>query len=264
VYLGLGLRLGSGTFKGYDSDAATYFNTAGVTDATAKQQINAFVVGVKALGLYNNMVCWPLRSAQNKGSGTTAYSLGGLGTYNGTLTNGPTWGASGITFDGVDDYLPTGYTSGLSQFSAFSIATPNSTAGVQEEFSKDDQGSNRDWVILGALSGYNQAFIWDASQTLRQNTGPLAGLVSRLLCLRASSTVYKFRRNNESDTPGTLGTINQSSANITIGARAGGGGLYFSGIVSAGILFNTVLSDSDTSSIYTLYKTTLGTGLGLP
>jgi len=262
VYLGLGLRLGSGTFKGYDSDAATYFNTAGVTDATAKQQINAFVVGVKALGLYNNMVCWTLRSAQNKGSGTTAYSLGGLGTYNGTLTNGPTWGASGITFDGVDDYLPTGYTSGLSQLSAFSIATPNSTVGVQEEFSKDDQGSNRDWVILGALGGFNQTFVWNP--TLTANTGPAADTISRSLCLRASSTINKFRRNNESDTTAGTGTLTQSSANITIGARAGGGGLYFSGIVSAGILFNTALSDSDTSSIYTLYKTTLGTGLGLP
>jgi hypothetical protein len=50
MYLGLGLRLGSGTFAGFDADAAAYFDRAGVTDATAKSQINAFVKGVKGFG----------------------------------------------------------------------------------------------------------------------------------------------------------------------------------------------------------------------
>jgi hypothetical protein len=262
MYLGLGLRLGSSTVAGFDADAAAYFDRAGVTDATAKLQINAFVKGIKDLGLYNSMVCWPLRSTQNAGTGTTAYSLGGLGTFNGTLTNGPTWGANGITFDGTDDFLLTGYTGGLSAFSAFSIAKSNSNVGVQYEFSKDDAGSNRDWGILADLGGLNQAFLFNP--TLRQIGGGASDLIIRMLCMRASSSVYKFRKNNGADSNGTTGTPTQTSANITIGARAGGGGLYFNGIVSASILFNTALSDSDTSSIYNLYKTTLGTGLGLP
>jgi len=49
-----------------------------------------------------------------------------------------------------------------------------------------------------------------------------------------------------------------------LGAKSNGGDRYFKGIIAGGIIFNTALSDSDTSSIYTLYKTTLGTGLGLP
>jgi hypothetical protein len=110
--LGLGLQGYTPSAIAFDSDAAAFFATAGVTDATAKSQINDFVKGVKSLGLYNNMVCWPLRSSQNAGTGTTAYSLGGLGTYNGTLTNGPTWGVDGITF-----------TSGSSQ----TITVPNIT-----------------------------------------------------------------------------------------------------------------------------------------
>jgi len=248
----------------YDRDAINYFSRAGVTNATAKAQINAFVKGVKNLGLYNNMVCWPLRSSQNAGTGLTAYSLGGLGTFNGTLSspNGPTWGASGITFDGTNDFLLTGYTAGLSQFSAFSIAKSNSNGGVQYEFSKDDIGVNRDWGILGDLGGLNQAFLFNP--TLRQLGGDASDLVIRMLCMRASSSVYKFRKNNGADNNGTTGTLTQTSANLTIGARAGGSGTHFNGIVSTSILFNTALSDSDTSSIYTLYKTTLGTGLGLP
>jgi hypothetical protein len=92
----------------YDADASAYFTTAGVTNTAGRQQISRFVTGIKDLGLWSSMVCWPLRSSQNAGTGTTAYSLGGLGTYNGTLTNGPTWGADGITFDGTNDYIVTG------------------------------------------------------------------------------------------------------------------------------------------------------------
>jgi len=247
-----------------DLDAVEYIGRAKITDVVAQNAINDFVLGMKALGLYNSMVSWPLRSTQNAGTGTTAYSLGGLGTYNGTLSSpsGPTWGASGITFDGTNDFLLTGYTGGLSAFSAFSIAKSNSNGGVQYEFSKDDQNVNRDWGILGDLGGINQAFLFNP--TLRQIGGDTSNLVIRMLCMRVSSSVYKFRKNNGADNNGTTGTPTQTSANITIGARAGGGGLYFNGIVSASILFNTALSDSDTSSIYTLYKTTLGVGLGLP
>jgi hypothetical protein len=78
--------------RGYDADATAFAAASGATDVAA---LSAFVKGVKELGLWSNMVCWPLRSSQNAGTGTTAFSLGGLGTYNGTLTNGPTWGADG-------------------------------------------------------------------------------------------------------------------------------------------------------------------------
>jgi hypothetical protein len=75
--------------RGYDADATAFAAASGATDVS---NLSAFVKGVKELGLWSNMVCWPLRSSQNAGTGTTAFSLGGLGTYNGTLTNGPTWG----------------------------------------------------------------------------------------------------------------------------------------------------------------------------
>jgi hypothetical protein len=80
----------------FDPDARAFVQTSGATDRAA---INHFVKGIRALGLWDDMVCWPLRSAQNAGTGSTAYSLGGLGTYNGTLVNGPTWGADGVNFN---------------------------------------------------------------------------------------------------------------------------------------------------------------------
>jgi hypothetical protein len=261
MYLGLGLRLGSGTFAGFDADAAAYFDRAGVTNATAKIQINTFVKGVKALGLYNNMVCWPLRSTQNSGTGTTAYSLGGLGTYNGTLTSGPTWGTDGITFDGTDDRIPTTLTSGFSAVSVFGISKKDATSQTMQEVSKDDAGANREWSIHAELGGFVQGRLWNPS--FSQITGPVVTTDFRISCLRGSSTVAKFRRNNESDATTAAGVLTQGSAQVTFGARSGGAE-YFKGIIAGAIIFNTALSDSDTSSIYTLYKTTLGTGLGLP
>ena len=62
------------------------------------KQLNKFIVGIKKLGLWSSMVCWPMRSIHNAGTGTTVYSLGGLGTYNGTMTNSPTWGFNGVSF----------------------------------------------------------------------------------------------------------------------------------------------------------------------
>ena len=104
----------------YDPDALAYVQESGATDI---DNINSFVVGVKALGLWDSMVCWPLRSAQNAGTGATAYSLGGFGTYNGTLVNGPTWGADGVFFNANNKYITignTGITTGA--FSSISVA----------------------------------------------------------------------------------------------------------------------------------------------
>jgi hypothetical protein len=244
-----------------DADASAYIARAGVTDATGQQQINDFVVGVKNLGLYNNMVAWPLRSTQNAGTGVTAYSLGGLGTFNGTLTNGPTWGTGGITFDGANDYIPTTLTTASPAITVFSIATPASSATIQDEISKDDT-SSREWAILSHFTGNQIALLFNPGVNIL--TGPAYQSTIRSLCLRASSSVYKLRRNNESDFTGTAGTLTQTSTRVAIGSTANGGLVLFQGTISASIIFNKALTDSETSSMYTLYKTTLGSGLGLP
>jgi hypothetical protein len=69
-------------------------NTCNITDATPRKQIRDFSAGVNDLGLWNSMVCWPLAVFAELWEWTTAFSLGGLGTFNGTLVNGPTWGAT--------------------------------------------------------------------------------------------------------------------------------------------------------------------------
>ena len=110
-----------------DPDARAYILRAGVTDPLAKASLTKFVQGIKALGLWNSLVCWPLISTQNKGTGTTVYSLGGLGTYNGTLVGSLTWGASGIVM-ATSGYISTALTPNNQSYTsiAFGNFTNNS------------------------------------------------------------------------------------------------------------------------------------------
>ena len=264
--LGLSLALPrtAGTFS--DPDALSYFAAASITDPIGKEQINTFVRGIKSLGLYNNMVAWPLRSTQNAGTGTTAYSLGGLGVYNGTLTptvGGPTWGTSGITFDGTNDYIQTEYTGNLPKFTVFSAATPISGgAALQVEAAKDIPASSREFFLRANVSGFVNSGIFNAGASVI--VGPATQTTIRSFFFRGSSSVNKLRRNNETDQTGTTGNPVVGSSAFTIGARSDGAADYLKATVSATILFNTDLTDSQTSAVYYLYQSTLGAGLGLP
>ena len=65
------------------------------------KQLNKFIVGIKKLGLWNSMVCWPMRSIHNAGRGSTLYGLGGGRVYNATLTNNANWSYDGINMSAV-------------------------------------------------------------------------------------------------------------------------------------------------------------------
>ena len=98
--LGLGLGLPRAFMgSGLDSDVLAFAAESGATDLNG---LNDLVKYLKGEGLYSNFVIYPMKSAQNAGSGATVYSLGDLTNNNMTLGNEPSWGATGITYDGVD------------------------------------------------------------------------------------------------------------------------------------------------------------------
>jgi hypothetical protein len=265
--LGLGLRANVSSSSPYDGDAAAYFTRAGVTDATAKAQINAFVKGVKDLGLYNSMVSWPLRSTQNSGTGTTAYSLGGLGAFDGTLTNGPTWGTDGITFDGINDYISlpnNSFGTGSSAVSIWAFLKNNLTVMRQVVLSTGNQNSGTNSFVLespdsslGNISG-NIAF--------SQLNGTISGVTTNWQSLLIGNTTFGFFGNNGGAVSQTTlaNALNKLGGNTAIGRMDNPAQNYFNGIVGAVIRIDSTPTTSLNSSIYTLYKTTLGTGLGLP
>jgi hypothetical protein len=264
--LGLGLGAQINESNSFDPDALRYFATAGVTDATGRSQINTFVRGIKSLGLYNNMVAWPLRSTQNAGTGVTAYSLGGLGVYDATLIGAgglPTWGTTGITFDGTDDYIDTAFTTGLSAYSIFSATQVTVSGARRYEYLKDATGT-RQFGSYQETTGSAVFYQINSSGTIVTNADAFTSNW-KMQCFRGGNGINKFRRNNGSDTNGTTGTITPATVKLRIGAtQAATPTNYFLGIMAGLIVFNTALTDSQTSAVYALYQTSLGAGLGLP
>jgi len=266
-----------------DPDARAFCALSG---ATERRQLSNFVKGVKALGLWSNMVCWPMRSAQNAGTGTTVYSLGGLGTYNGTMVNGPTWGASGINF--------TSGTQSVS-YSAIPAASAISANGGYTSFSclnfiSRSSSSSNWWHLLN--SGTNsiaggQLYTDAGGENLRlasatnstgqrftnQNlsTGSVVGAGAKTLVgvLRTDSTGFSV-----------LDTAAASSSVSTFGSSvpppyldgAGNGALFAAIGPSVSVSVNLAIvmfalkpiTTLEAVSLRDLYKSTLGAGLSLP
>jgi uncharacterized membrane protein (UPF0136 family) len=252
--LNIGLNNGRKLPFGFDSDAAAFFATAGVTDATAKTQINSFVKGIKDLGLYNNMVCWPLRSSQNAGTGTTAYSLGGYGIYNGTLTGSSSWSESGAVIpanSGITATIPYGPTSG----SIIGVIQANSINGAGRTYSLLKNSNS------GIFCPYQDAvFYFDYPETnsrLSVASGIVQGVMFFVAGYAGASGHKVFRNTTQIASNATVASISANTINILASGNAA------SQVTPFAMLLNADAS-ANNSAIYNLYKTTLGQGLGLP
>jgi hypothetical protein len=255
-----------------DADAAAFAAASGATDVAA---LSAFVKGVKALGLWNSMVCWPLRSSQNAGTGTTAYSLGGLGTYNGTLVNGPSWGTSGITFaNASSQYVSLGGTQiigGNSDYTLMGVAQLTDVAAAN--LAVLSLGNNRGGFVGAASNGSTQ--IRNAQWTVAAGfvgaqlaNGPTTSMFAGL----ASGDATNAKNYINSGTPYSTLTadyrVNPSPAFLPIiGAFNNAGASiisHWNGLIAASAMWNVKLTDAQVASVLSLYKSTLGTGLSLP
>lgn len=246
-----------------DGDAREYISRAGVADATARIQINEFVRGVKGLGVWANMVCWPLRSSQNAGTGTTAYSLGGLGTYNGTLVNGPTWGPDGITFPRtaathISATRPIGFAASAA-YSIFSVHTQLVEDGdyralwIGRDASNDRMFFRTTGDAFAASDvGLTSPTGSDGPHTTTLTAG--AGDTGKLVACYKDGSLFTSNTGNATGT----------NSVYYIGGLAGDATRSFGFPIAFNGAFNLELSATQVAALHTLYKSTLGTGLSLP
>ncbi len=106
-----------------DADVLAFRTVSGATDVTIANQLAKYL---KAQSLWPSCRFFPFKAAQNKGSGTTVYGLGGWTSNDVTLVNGPVWGANGVAFDAVDDrgtWDGTGIAT-LSELYSFDVQIP--------------------------------------------------------------------------------------------------------------------------------------------
>ena len=263
MYLGLGLRLGSGTFAGFDADAVAYFDRAGVTNATAKAQINAFVKGVKNLGLWSSIVTWPFRQDQNPSAVVTAYSLGGLGTFNATLLGSPapTLSADGLAFNGTSNYYSASFTSaGVDSFCCFAGTCPTVGSGLNGNMFGASNSSAQNIFWLNPKTGFGGEFRFSGSNaSLAENT-----LTNNHFWLSrgVSSSATRVYVDGSLSATASSSSTTPSPLALSTGLQIGRGSGQFAGTLAFAMV--GIVDISSPSDLYNLYKTTLGTGLGLP
>jgi hypothetical protein len=243
--------------------------------------IDNFVKGLKQLNLWQNMVCYPLRSIHNIGTGSTVLSLGSLDrvSYNGTLVNSVTWSNTGLTFGGasqtsfatlpLDMRFPISY--GASIFGCL-----NYQAGV----SADDNFSLFLWQDLDGDPTFPSILINQNTSTgvvpvvtrngARYFQSSRGGLFTQGFStvggILETTTQTNFRNGILISREVNLGVINPTTMNI--GAplcRIGrGNGTPGNVTCSISLISSRVLSNTDMTNLHNLYKTTIGKGLGLP
>jgi hypothetical protein len=258
-----------------DRDAREYIGRAGVSDAAARLQLNEFVRGVKALGLWNSMVCWPLRSTQNAGTGTTAYSLGGLGTFNGTLVNGPTWGADGVASDQTNKNIQ--HTAGRDL----------GTAPFSFGFCAKQEVGFQSTTIMGLYDNAATPFgAYDISinasgvpDTAVRSTFNAPATLSRVIAGQISVNTFFLHTTTRNDSLVTS-NLNANQVGTNSGLATGvdvsrtdvfgrllsrDGGISTSrNAITKSFAFIVKGQAISPAGLYNLYKATLGTGLGLP
>lgn len=251
-----------------DPDAAAFIASSGATDVW---NIQKFVQGVKALGLYDDMVCWPLRSAQNAGSGTTAYSLGGLGTFNGTLVNGPTWGVDGVTKANAAERINIGETNSSLRgaLSVFACFKSSAAADNQRVFNcQDGSASSNYWQLDLSLNVVKRLHVAttrnnvNASTTDADPTGRET-LFNYWGAALASTSAHGFTNGTAAAEQTGLAARNATGTpNVDMIGTPGAANAR--GTLSFAVALTPTLTSAQMSSIYSLYKTTLGLGLSLP
>jgi hypothetical protein len=242
----------------YDDDAIAFAASSGAVDIAA---LSAFAQGVKNLGLWNSMVCWPLRSSQNAGTGTTVYSFGGLGTFNGVLTNGPTWAADGIIFNNAETQKisTTAFPINSQNWAIGYVTNTTSIYGNGDAMGWDQGG---EYTVL-SWGGSRLLIIQSDGGTSGVPTGETTGSWQTIIGARTkggdASTGRRAYRNGALNA--SLSSSNQTMLFVpSIMSVAAA----LTGTRAFGFAVNADMTGTQIAAFNTLYKTTLGTGLGLP
>jgi hypothetical protein len=219
------------------------------------------------------MVCWPLRANQNAGTGLIAYSLGGLITPNGTLTNGPIWANNGIVFDGINDSIV------ISNFTTSFLGTLFYSANHLSMTSSSSTPTNQKAMnFYGIEIGKAESASFGVEATVLTPPYPTAGRSTTISGFGAgiqytaagvfnpsASSMARFYNGGSKDLNSSASYPAPTSSETNIGTRYySTNNSAFNGTISIAIYFNSALSDADIASIHFFYKTTLGQDLGLP
>ena len=243
-----------------------------------RQLIIDFAQGIDRLGLWNSMVCWPLRSSQNAASGTTAFSLGGLGQFDGTLVGSPIRGANGLGLTATQHMnasvttVPQNVTllfaaagnggaqTGYAQY----FHLQNASAWAGNQVGLQEQQGNTNLYLSQRNSTFDSTAVTAPflANPFRNSTN-FAFVAGSLNTTAPSSNVRNLSAGTTNSlTPDTTGT--NTLNRVQLNGRWDGSLALGTPHTAAFCGYITPASDSQVSAIHALYRQTLGLGLGLP
>lgn len=233
-------------------------------DVQDKKAINDFVIQLSRIIDPSLWVCWPLRSSQSIGGGTTAPSLGLLGNFPGTLINGPTWSSTGIVststrYIEVNPIIPS---SPLPSFMYYVVNVSDTT---------NDPPTNRFFQINETSIAANQQYM----TINKYGTSVVLPNTSTSAQVLFNATVYpaNFWHSIACTVEGgSLKSFIDAGLRASLARTFTSAGNYnktriFSdapGSHAFGLLSVVNLTTSQIIFLNNLYKNTLGIGLGLP
>lgn len=89
----------------WESEVQAYITAFSISDTTEINATDVFIKGLKSNSIYTKIVFLNLRSPTSQ-----AAALGDfISLTSSTAVNSPTWGANGFTYDGVTNYLNSGF-----------------------------------------------------------------------------------------------------------------------------------------------------------
>lgn len=252
----------------HDADAEGYFSrvaAAGTVLGDAeKANISAFITGLKAMGAWAGLVdAWLLRSTQNVGTGSVVI---GLKSMNGTLVNGPTWGADGMRSNGVASEVFVDANLNAGSFGAFTLFTCHAglTGAAHGGFSSDDIYTPW-WSLSHNWYGQNQSGFgvlntsagWVSAAVTNPPAYNHAGFQTNQFNLGAAFTARH---------QGLLGQWPVQGGNMAAAFNATPNmDLHLGNYQGSGFKYAFVaLFRTEAPDLHTLYRDTIGRGLGLP
>lgn len=262
--------------KRYLNRVNTYRALSGLPDIQKSDaaDIDNFVIGLKDLGIWNQSICFLLRSQHNVGAGSRVFSIGGQDNVIGNAVGSPTWSLSGITFSGTN-YITAllGRSIQTSEVSLASVCDsvspqPGFTAGFPHAVFVGGNSYQTLPYILIASNG-SSGNTWFATSTLG-SSGSITSQTKRLNGSKLFSGGIQHYLNGTISNTATNIVNNMTFDRIQICGRWSSGGVQCNvgasgvGWIGTQSLVMVSLDYIDFASLQSLIKQTIGKGLGLP
>lgn len=246
-----------------DRDARAFIEKAGIKNGQGRQQISDYVRGLKALGWWGLVVSFPLRFHQNSESGTTLYGLGKDfegEEFSATITGTLTRTTSGLVSPDPGNYLYLNrHAIADLTFWIGGCARLSSGAGLYGELF--EQADSVMKISGYGSSGNVELYVYP------QDLGDSGSDIPILTGFTSAPGFFQFigngdqffsKKNTESRSEATfMETSIERSESAGIGnVRGTMPFFFFASAITPG--------NDEQNKFYSLYKSTLGQGLGLP